>query len=121
MKLFYSAIFTILLIFSSYESKAEDAVMIIRFNKEIVNYKKPLQKVIGSTLSAKSDAFFDIVSIVPETDSSRINRKNKTQSVFYSNKVVDVLRDSGIGPDNIRITFQNSDLVRDSEVHIFVR
>jgi len=121
MKLFYSAIFTILLIFSSVESKAEDAVMIIRFNKEMVNYKKPLQKVIGSTLNVKSDAFFDIVSIVPETNSSRVNRRNKTQSAFYSNNVVDVLRESGIGPDNIRITFQDSDLVKNSEVHIFVR
>lgn len=112
--------FFVLLICSS-GAFAQDAVMIIRFNKKVVSYEKPLEKVVDAATNVKRDAFFDIVSVVPQTASERQNRSNKSTSIAYSNNVVDVLRKSGVGPDNIRITFQNSDLVNNSEVHIFVR
>ncbi|PIR37120.1 MAG: hypothetical protein COV35_11025 [Alphaproteobacteria bacterium CG11_big_fil_rev_8_21_14_0_20_39_49] len=121
MKIFRSIVFSTMLLFCSSFAGAEDAAMIIRFNKEVVGYEKPLEKVVDAALDAKPDVFFDIVAIVPQTDSARDNRAYKAQSVAYSNDVVDVLRRTGIAPDKIRITFQDSELVDSGEVHIFVR
>jgi hypothetical protein len=121
MKFIRTVAFMLLLSITSTLANAEEAVMIIRFNKDIVSYEKPLEKVIDASLDAKSDAFFDIVSIVPQGDSYRETRSYKSESIAYSNSIIDVMRESGIGPDNIRLTFQNSKLVDNSEVHIFVR
>ena len=121
MKFIYYAVFSFVLLFCSTMANAQDAVMIIRFNKKVVSYQQQLEKVVDATLDAKANAFFDVVAVVPQTPSERNNRAFKAQSVAYSNNVVDVLRYSGIGPDNIRVTFQNSDLIDNGEVHIFVR
>ena len=121
MKFIYTIVFSSLLLFCSTLANAQDAVMIIRFNKDVVGYEQPLEKVVDAALDAKASVFFDIVAIVPKTDSARMNRTYKSQTATYSNDVIDVLRHSGIAPDKIRITFQDSTLVDDSEVHIFVR
>jgi hypothetical protein len=121
MKFFYSSIFAILLAVNVQVSHAEDAVMIIRFNKQSVDYKKQLEQIVSVAMEAKPDVFFDIVTIVPETGSMRKDRENKDKSSLYSNQVVEIMRKAKVIPDNIRLSFQNSKIVKDSEIHIFAR
>lgn len=121
MKFFYSIVFTILLIFNVKVSHAEDAVMIIRFNKESVDYQSQLQQIITAAKDAKPDVFFDIVTIVPESGRMRKDRENKDKSNIYSNQVVEVMRRSNVLSDNIRLSFQGSKIVKDSEIHIYAR
>jgi hypothetical protein len=121
MKFFYSSIFAILLAVNVQVAHAEDAVMIIRFNKQSVDYKNQLEQVVSASMGAKPDVFFDIVTIVPETGSMRKDRENKDNSSLYSNQVIEIMRKAKVIPDNIRLSFQNSKIVKDSEIHIFAR
>jgi hypothetical protein len=96
-------------------------VMIIRFNQELIDYDKPLQKVAKSAIAAKPSVLFDIVSVVPETDSRSDNSKLKERSEFLTNQVIETLQLNGAKPEQIRTTFQNSTIAESGEVHIFVR
>lgn len=121
MNFVYSSLFAILLAVNIQVAHAEDAVMVIRFNKQSVDYKNQLEQVVVAAMGAKPDVFFDIVTIVPETGSMRKDRESKDKSSLYSNQVVETMRKSKVAPDNIRLTFQNSTIVKDSEIHIFAR
>lgn len=96
-------------------------LMIIRFNKDIVDYEKSLDKVVASALDAKASTFFDVVSIVPETENSKQNKIMTKDSEYLTGQVAENLKLSGVDEKNIRVTYQNSKLVKNNEVHIFVR
>ena len=120
-KIYFTLITGMMLFVSVQNSWAEKPVMIIRFNQAIVEYEKPLAKVVQAAIDKKPSVFFDIVAIVSEKDGKRNNKKQKEHIEYLTNKLVDNIKYSGVETDNIRVNYQNSDIIGESEVHIFVR
>jgi hypothetical protein len=120
-KIYFTIIATIMLAVSIQNSWADTPVMIIRFNQNIVEYERPLAKVVKAAIDKKPEVFFDVVSLVPKSDSKNNNQEIKDHVEYLTNKVVEKIKYSGVEQNNVRVTYQNSDVISESEVHIFVR
>jgi hypothetical protein len=108
--------------FASFASENKDApVMIIRFNQELVAYQKSLQKVVTSAMEVKPNVLFDVVSVVPAGSNNKVSKKTQEAADFTTKQVLETLQAKGVKLENIRTTFQNSTIVQDGEVHIFLR
>ena len=96
----------------------EKPIMVIRFNKPVVNYQNSLSMVKQAAISKKPEVFFDVVSITPE------NLKDKDTIKLYNyqaQEIVEELKYMGINEDKIRLTFQKKPDLKYNEVHLFVR
>ncbi len=121
-KKIFTAAFLVTLLASFAGFAAEDKpLMVIRFNQDIVNYEKPLQKAVSAAIRVKPATFFDIVSITPKTGKYRKDKLLRRNSEFLTSEIVENILNSGIKDGRIRVTYQDSELSDSSEVHIFVR
>ncbi len=99
----------------------ETPLMVIRFNQEIVEYEKSLEKAANAAIAIKPATFFDIVSIVPETGDRKSDKKFKNNSNYFSDQIAEKIKSLGVTEDKIRISSQSSKLIKANEVQIFVR
>jgi hypothetical protein len=91
-------------------------VLIIRFNQPHVYFQEPLKKVVTEVNYAKSDANYEIRSILP------ISLQNSSaQNVDKSLLVVAELNKLGISSSRINSNTTYSNDVINQEIRIFVK
>ena len=102
-------------------SAEESPLMVVRFNQDYVSYDRQLEKAVNMAVNTKDSVFFDVVSIIPETNDNKQNKLLKKTAEYRADQMVENIQGAGIAPEKIRLTYQNSKLAKNNEVHIFVR
>ncbi|MEI6730168.1 MAG: hypothetical protein WCL30_02825 [Pseudomonadota bacterium] len=98
----------------------EVPLMVIRFNKSHVAYKKTLYYAVSKALEAKPAARFEVVGVAARRlDKEKQESANETAGQNLS-KVTAALREIGVPESRITVT-HGSDNISSSEVRIFVR
>jgi len=121
-KLFLVIFFTTLtIICPAIAEDNSEPLMIIRFNQDAVPYERQLQKAVSSALNVKPSTFFDIVSVVPDTENKENNKQLRKESSYLTAQVIENIKKNGIADDRLRVTYQHSKIIENNEVQIFVR
>lgn len=120
-------LFAIIVLFTGFsqaslaQNAAEKPLMIIRFNQDVVSYEKSLDKAVNAALDVKPTAFFEVVAVIPQTGDRKNDRNLKEQSEYYSSQIKENISSKGVAAEKIRLSQQSSKVIKDNEVHIFVR
>lgn len=101
---------------------AEDTpLIVIRFNSNVVDYGKNLDKAVKMALKEKPTTYFDLIALSPETTDSRKNNQFKKELKILADKVKSRISGNGVSEDMIRITLQKSNQITYNEIQIFVQ
>jgi hypothetical protein len=116
-----SGFFLAILLVANIAFAAQKPVMVIRFNQSVVSYENHLNKITSKALEIKPDVFFDVVTVVPQTNNNRKDEEIKQQAEELTKTVLEKIAQNGVDGNNIRITYQDSPSAANNEIHIFVR
>lgn len=100
---------------------ADEPLVIIRLNNDMVEYEEPLDRAIKMARHIKPDVFFDIVSIAPETTNKNSNKKLSEEVRFHAEKITNQLQQRGVADEMIRTSFQQNKFIKSNEIQIFVQ
>ena len=121
VKTVMTASVALLVVAGSAWAEQDKPLVVVRFNNDSVQYETPVKQMVKSALEIKSGAFFDVVTIVPETGNSSKDKALKKEAKEKTDKIVDLIKDSGARFGKVRTTYQQSWLASDVEVDIFVQ
>lgn len=99
----------------------EKPLMVIRFNSNIIDYEKSLDKAVKKALQTKPTTFFDLIAISPETTDGNKNKQFEKEIKILAEKVKDRVIGAGAPVDMVRITLQKNKLIKSNEIQIFVQ
>jgi hypothetical protein len=97
------------------QPQAEKPLLIVRFNKENVKYKPPLQQTVEKAISIKPDAKFDVVSLIPPSSAPD---NAKALAEYNGKKVVEAMKANGISGMRITLQVKEDNTIRHNEVRI---
>ncbi len=87
-------------------------IMIIRFNKDEINFNKPLQKVVKKALTINPNITFNLVSFVASN--------NKKQEAIDNLRLVTAsLIKFGLSSAQIKVLYRHKDTISSNEIYIY--
>jgi hypothetical protein len=95
-----------------------DPVMIIRFNKKNVYYRKELKKVVDTVSGVRPEAVYAVQSVIPD------NNKRYGSDIESTENLKGVVRElsrAGVPIEKIKTNVTYSDSVRTQEIRIFIQ
>ena len=124
MKILKTILVIFMMVCSNSAYSSEKPIMIVRFNKDRVDFTSALSSVVEMAVQKKTNVFFDIVSLSPIIRKSKAFNRLKefnNESKRKIGKIESQLISLGISQDKIRTSYQKSPNLKYQEVHIFVR
>ncbi|NMM45235.1 hypothetical protein HH303_12145 [Rhodospirillaceae bacterium KN72] len=101
-------------------SAGSEPLVIIRFDRENVQYQQALYNAVSQALTAKPNAVFDLVAVSPDRGNAAQVALNGAAARRNAEDVLRTLTDMGVQPGRINL-MADSRAVANNEVHLFVR
>ena len=101
--------------------KTRRPLVVIRFDRQNVEYQQPLYRAVSRALERKPSATFDVVAVSPASGNPGRTALAATRIRRSAEKVLRSLSDMGLGSDRARLVTSASQDVANNEVQIFVR
>ncbi len=96
-------------------------LVVIRFDRQNVEYEQALYTAVSRALDQRPDARFDIVAVSPSTGSAADIALQRSRSRKHADDVLRTLTGMGLPADRVGLTSTTSAEAGASEVHIYVR
>lgn len=96
-------------------------LVVIRFDRQNVEYQQPLYQAVSQALERKPSAVFDVVAVSPVDGNPGQAAVASTNARRNAEQVMRALSDMGLGADRTRLATAASSDVSSSEVQVFVR
>jgi len=96
-------------------------LVVIRFDREDVQYEQALYTAVSRALDQRPDARFDLVAVSPSAGSAADIALQRSRSRKHADQVLRTLTGMGLPADRVGLTSTTSAEARASEVHIYVR
>lgn len=102
-------------------TRAEQPVLIVRFDKPRVEYEQALYSVVNEALRRKPTATFELVAVAPARGSVADVSLNTSISKKNAEDVLRSLTEMGINPNNVGLKSTTSVAAAVSEVQLYIR
>jgi outer membrane murein-binding lipoprotein Lpp len=96
-------------------------LVVIRFDRQNVEYEQALYTAVSRALDQRPDARFDIVAVSPSSGSAADIALQRSRSRKHADDVLRTLTGMGLPADRVGLTSTTSAEAGASEVHIYVR
>lgn len=96
-------------------------LVVIRFDRENVEYEQALYTAVSRALEQRPDARFDLVAVSPGTGSAADVALSRSRSRKHADEVLRTLTGMGLPADRVALTSTTTAEARAAEVHIYVR
>ena len=96
-------------------------LVIIRFDRNNVNYEQALYTAIGQALDKYPAAKFDLVAVSPSEGNPAELALASTEARKNGENVLRSLTQMGVPLERVRLNAANSSTVRNSEVHLYMQ
>lgn len=100
---------------------ARRPLVIIRFDRQNVNYEQALYTAIGQALDKYPAAKFDLVAVSPAQGNPAEMALASTEARKNGEAVLRSMTQMGLPLERVRLNAANSSAVRNSEVHIYMQ
>lgn len=102
-------------------SHSDTPLLVVRFNQDRVYYQQPLYNAVSRALEAKPSVLFNIVAVIPQTDSESANQQSQAATQARAGTLVGEMVKMGVPQSRLRVSYQKSTFAQAPEVHIFVQ
>ncbi|WP_135080113.1 hypothetical protein [Terasakiella sp. SH-1] len=96
-------------------------LVVIRFDRNKVNYQQALYTTVSQVLDRRPNAMFDLVAVSPERVSTGQQSLGKTQSRRQAEQVLRNLTEMGLPPSRVALGASTSPTATANEVHLYLR
>lgn len=96
-------------------------LLVIRFDKTVVNYERELYTALSRTLERKPDAFFNLIAVSPARGNPAFQSLSSSNVRKNAEQVLRSLTDMGLRADRIALSVKTSADINTNEVQLFVR
>jgi len=96
-------------------------LVVVRFDKDNVNYEQALYNAISRALDRRPQAGFDVVAVAPQTGQQAQTALNRSKARRYAERVLRSLNEMGLPPNRVSLSSTTSQNVQSNEVHVYVR
>ncbi len=96
-------------------------LVVIRFDRQDVEYEQPLYSALTRALENRPDARFDVVSVAPAGGNASDMRRSQTQSRHNAEAVMASIADMGLPASRLSISSTTSGDVSSNEVRVYMR
>lgn len=100
---------------------ARRPLVIIRFDRNNVNYEQALYTAVGQALDRYPAAKFDLVAVSPSEGNPAELALASTEARKNGENVLRSLTQMGVPLERVRLNAANSSTVRNSEVHLYMQ
>jgi len=100
---------------------ARRPLVVIRFDRDNVEYKKALYAAISAALERRPQTTFDLLAIAPNIGSPADVALAANTSKLHAQKVLSALSEMGLPSRRVALSSTTSPDVQTNEVHIYVR
>lgn len=100
---------------------ARRPLVIIRFDRNNVNYEQQLYTAVGQALDRYPAAKFDLVAVSPSEGNPAELALASTEARKNGENVLRSLTQMGVPLERVRLNAANSSTVRNSEVHLYMQ
>ncbi|SCA55690.1 conserved exported hypothetical protein [Candidatus Terasakiella magnetica] len=96
-------------------------LVVIRFDRNKVNYQQALYTTVSQVLDRRPDAMFELVAVSPERVSTGQQSLGKTQARRQAEQVLQSLTEMGLPPSRVGLGASTSRTATSNEVHLYLR
>jgi hypothetical protein len=96
-------------------------LVLIRFDRENVEYEQALSAAVRAALDRRPDAVFDLVAVTPGTGDEMQVSLAREEAQRNAERVLHSLTTMGLSPDRISLSSMTSPTAETNEVHLYVR
>ena len=100
---------------------ARRPLVVIRFDRPVVEYEQPLFTAVSEALDRRPSAIFELVAVAPETGTPAQVALSASRARRNAEKVLRTLSAMGLPADRIGLSATSSTDARSAEVHVYVR
>jgi hypothetical protein len=96
-------------------------LVVIRFDRNKVNYQQALYTTVSQVLDRRPDAMFDLVAITPQIAAVGQQALGSTQARRQAEQVLQSLTEMGLPPSRVALSASTSRTAQSNEVHLYLR
>jgi hypothetical protein len=96
-------------------------LVLIRFDRENVEYEQALSAAVRAALDRRPDAVFDLVAVTPGTGDEMQVSLAREEAQRNAERVLHSLTTMGLSPDRISLSSMTSPTAETNEVRLYVR
>jgi len=96
-------------------------LVLIRFDRENVEYEQALSAAVNAALDRRPDAVFDLVAVTPGTGDEMQVSLAREEAQRNAERVLHSLTAMGLSPDRINLSSMTSPTAETNEVRLYVR
>ncbi len=96
-------------------------LVVIRFDRNKVNYQQALYTTVSQVLDRRPDATFDLVAVSPQQVASGQQALGVTQARRQAEQVLQSLTEMGLPPSRVALSAGTSMTAHSNEVHLYLR
>ena len=100
---------------------ARRPLVVIRFDRPVVEYEQPLFTAVSEALDRRPNATFDLVAVAPETGTPAQVALSASRARRNAEEVLRTLSAMGLAADRVGLSATSSADARSAEVHVYVR
>lgn len=96
-------------------------LVVVRFDREDVEYKQALYTAVSRALERRAGASFDVVAVAPAIGNTADLARGSNSARRYAERVARALVDMGLPADRVNLSASTSTETASNEVHVYVR
>lgn len=96
-------------------------LVVIRFDRNKVNYQQALYTTVSQVLDRRPGAVFDLVAVSPERVAPGQQALGTTQARRQAEMVLQSLTEMGLPPNRVGLSASSSQTAHTNEVHLYLR
>jgi len=96
-------------------------LVVIRFDRNKVNYQQALYTTVSQVLDRRPGAVFDLVAVSPERVAPGQQALGSTQARRQAEMVLQSLTEMGLPPNRVGLSASSSQTAQTNEVHLYLR
>jgi hypothetical protein len=96
-------------------------LVVIRFDRQDINYQQAVYNAVSKVLERRPDAAFDVVAVAPTGGGPARVALNSNKARRYAENVQRSLVEMGLPPARLAVSGTTSGAAQDNEVHIYIR
>lgn len=96
-------------------------LVVIRFDRNKVNYQQAIYTTVKQVLDRRPDAMFDLVAVTPQQMSPGQHAIGSTQARRQAEQVLASLTEMGLPPNRVALSASTSNTAQTNEVHLYLR
>lgn len=103
------------------DTRMRKPLVIIRFDKENIDYERPLYKAVSAALDKYPSARFTLMTVSPQYDNKAKEALDRKDARNHGQDVMDSLIKMGLPASRVRIESSVSEKAKSGEIHIYLK